>query len=304
MIRSLHLADVAPLLLFLGRSPINEARTRDRLSSKRGELLSALTLLKGCLFSGDREHSLVYFQGGFIQGLVCIRACRGPSAWRVELLLLTQGKEQLCVDLLEKVGSAGDKVRAEHIFLRLDSNSPAVDMARQAGFTHYLTELLYRLDDVRQVAISAQSLVLRPKQSADEHSLFRLYSAATPLQVRSAEGMTLQEWSQSRDRDATKELVLEKGGEIAAWMRLGLSGMAGRFDILTELGADGQEQLVDYSLNALKGRRPIYCLVPEFQQQLKCILEERGFYQVTSYCCFSKQLAVRITEPQLVPLRA
>jgi hypothetical protein len=116
--------------------------------------------------------------------------------------------------------------------------------------------------------------------------------------------MTLQEWSQSRDRDATKELVLEKGGEIAAWMRLGLSGMAGRFDILTELGADGQEQLVDYSLNALKGRRPIYCLVPEFQQQLKCILEERGFYQVTSYCCFSKQLAVRITEPQLVPLRA
>jgi hypothetical protein len=116
--------------------------------------------------------------------------------------------------------------------------------------------------------------------------------------------MTLQEWSQSRDKDATRELVLEKGGEISAWLRLRLGRTAGRFEIVTELGADELGQLVNYSLAALKGRHPVYCLVPEFQQQLQRILEEQGFSRVASYSCLSKQLAVRVREPQLMPLRA
>lgn len=304
MIRSLHLTDVAPLLLFLGNSPVNEARTRDRPSSKRGELLSAAPLLKSCLLSEDKQCSLVYFQRGFIQGLVCLRRCRGPSAGVVELLLLAPEQEKVCVDLLERLGFAGDKIKAERVFLRLDSSSPAVDMAKQAGFNHYLTEFLYRLDDVGQAGPPQQTLALRPKTSADEHGLFRLYSSATPLQVRRAEGMTLQEWSQSRDSDAMREVVWEKGGEISAWLRLGLGGMAGRFAILTDLGADELGQLVNYSLAALKGRRPIYCLATEHQVQLRRVLEERGFYLVAEYSCLFKQLAVRVSEPQLVPLHA
>lgn len=302
MIRSLHLTDVAALLLFLSNSPVNEARTRDKPSSKRGELLWAAPLLRSCLLSESKHCSLGYFQQGFIKGLVCLRRCRGPSAWVVQLLLLAPRQEQVCVELLEKLGFAGDHVKAERIFLRLDSSSPVVDMAKQAGFVHYLTEFLYRLDDLRQV--EAPQLGLRPKSSADEHGLFRLYSAATPLQVRRAEGMTLQEWSQSRDSDATRELVWEKGGEISAWLRLGLGGAGRRFTILTELGADELGQLLNYSLAALKGRRPVYCLATEHQAQLRRVLEEQGFYQVGEYACLYKQLAVRVTEPQLVPLHA
>jgi hypothetical protein len=37
---------------------------------------------------------------------------------------------------------------------------------------------------------------------------------------------------------------------------------------------------------------------------LMLILEERGFRQVAEYCCLSKQLMVRVHEPQLVPLSA
>ncbi len=303
MIRPLHLTDVAPLLLFLGNSPVNEARTRDRPSSKRGELLWVAPLLKSCMLSEDKQCSFGYFQRGFIQGLVCLRRCRGPSAWVVQLLLLAPGQEKVCLDLLERLGFAGDKLKAERVFLRLDSSSPAVDMAKQAGFSHYLTEFLYRLDDVGKTE-PLQQLVLRPRCSADEHGLFRLYSSATPLNVRRAEGMTLQEWSQSRDSDARKELVWDKGGEIAAWLRLGLGGMAGRFAILTESGADEQGQLVNYSLAALKGRRPICCLATEHQAQLGRVLEERGFYLVAEYSCLCKQLAVRVSEPQLVPLHA
>ena len=304
MIRYLHLTDVAVLLLFLGKSPVNEARIREKLTSKEVELLAAAPLLRGCLISDDKQCSFVCVHRGFIQALVSLRRCRGPGAWVIERLLLSPGREGVCNDLLERTGFAGDKIKAERLFLRLDSFSPAVDMAKQAGFNHYLTEYLYYLEEARQTEPTESRLFLRPKSGADEHGLFRLYSAAAPHQVRCAEGMTLQEWSQSRDKDATWELVLEKGGEISAWVRIRLGRTAGRFEIVTELGAEELGQLVDYSLAALKGRHPVYCLVSEFQQQLQRILEEQGFSRVASYSCLSKQLAVRVREPQLVPLRA
>ncbi len=304
MIRSLHLTDIAVLLLFLGKSPVNEARMRDRLTSKEVEPLVAASLLRGCLISDDKQYSLICVHQGGIQGLVSLKRCRGPGAWMIERLLLSPGQDGFCIDLLEKLALAGDKIEAERIFLRLNSSSPAVDMAKQAGFNHYLTEYLYCLEEGRQTEPAESSLVLRPKSSVDEHGLFRLYSAAAPHQVRRAEGMTLQEWSQSRDSDATRELVLDKGGEISAWLRIRLGRTAGRFEIVTELGAEELGQLVNYSLAALKGRHPVYCLVSEFQQQLQRILEGQGFSKVESYSCLSKQLAVRVREPQLVPLRA
>jgi len=304
MIRVLHLMDAPMLLLFLGRSPVNEARIRDRLTSKEIELLAAAPLLSSCLISDDRQCSFVYIHQGLILALVSLRRCRGPGAWIVERLLLSPGREALCFDLLERLAFAGDKLKAERLFLRLDSSSPAVEMAKQAGFNHYLTEYLYCLEEARRTEPAESRLVLRPKSSADEHGLFHLYSAAAPHQVRCAEGMTLQEWSQSRDRDATKELVLEKGGEISAWLRIRMGRTAGRFEIVGELDAEELGALVDYSMAALKGRHPVYCLIPEFQQQLRRILEERGFYQAAAYSCLRKQLAVRVHEPQLVPLRA
>jgi hypothetical protein len=49
------------------------------------------------------------------------------------LFLLAPGKEKVCVDLLERLGFAGDKLKAERVFLRLDSSSPVADMAKQAA---------------------------------------------------------------------------------------------------------------------------------------------------------------------------
>ncbi len=303
MIRSLHLTDTPALLIFLGKSPANEAKVRDRLSSREFELLAAAPLLRACLISDDSKCSFVCVHQGFIQALVSLKRCRGPAAWMVDRLLLSPGREELCSELLERVGFAGDKIEAERLFLRLDSSSPAVEMARQGGFNHYLTEYLYYRGQVRQME-PQPSLILRPRSSADEHGLFRLYSGAAPLQVRSVEGMTLQEWSQSRDKDATWELVLEKEGQISAWLRIRLGRTAGRFEIVAEPGAKELEQLVDYSMTALKGRHPVYCLVSEYQQQLQRILEEKGFSRVASYACLSKHLAVRVREPQLVALQA
>ena len=305
MIRSFRLADVAALLLFLGRSPINEARVRDRLSDKGWEIRLVFPLLKGCLVSGDKQRSFVCVHRGLIEGLVCLRSCRGPSAWEVERLLLALGHEGCCLALLERLGSAGDDgVGAGRLFLRIESHSYTVNVARQAGFSQHLTEFLYRLEEEPRVEPPEPPVVLRPRLSADDYGLFRLYSATVPLRVRSVEGMTFEEWHQSRARVAVRELVFESGGEITAWLRIRPEGMAGQFDIVTDLGSAELGRLVDYCLSVLSGRNPVYCLVPEFQQQLRHILEERGFRQVAEYCCLSKQLVVRVHEPQLVPLSA
>src|SRR4030042_6804253 len=134
MIRSLQLTDVPALLLFLSKAPRNEARTRDRLSSKGIELLASVSILKGCLISVDKQHSFVCVRGGFIQGLVCLRSGQGPSAWFIEHLLLEPGCEENCIDLLDRVGYAGAKIKGEGGFFRLTSSSSAGDMGKQAGF--------------------------------------------------------------------------------------------------------------------------------------------------------------------------
>lgn len=304
MIRPLHLTDVAVLLLFLGKSPVNEARARGRLSYKEKASPLAVPALMSGLISRDRRHSLVYAHRGLIRGLVYLRRCGGPSVWEIEHLLLAPGHEKLCVDLLEMLGSARDEIGVERLFLRLDSSSPLVDTARQAGFSHYLTEILYCLEGTSPSGPPELLPTLRPRSSADEYKLFRLFTTAVPIQVRSVEGMTFQEWKHSGDRAATKEFVVENRNEISAWLRIRFEGVAGQFDIVTTLETTELGQLVSYCLSILRGRYPIYCLVPEFQPQLQRILKERGFHRVAEYSCLSKQLAVRAREPQLVPIRA
>jgi hypothetical protein len=304
MIRSLRLGDVATLLLFLGKSPSDEARVRGRLNDRGWELALLFPLLKDCLVSGDTGRSFVCFQRGAIRGLACLRSCRGPSAWEIERLLLAPGYEGCSLDLLEGLGSADGAAWAGRLFLRLHSSSPVVDTAKQAGFSHYLTEFLYHMGGQKQAEPPEPSVALRPKSSADEYRMFRLYTAAAPLQVRSLEGMTFEEWCQGRDRGAVRELVLEDGGEVTAWLRIRADGKTRQFDIVAGPGSTDVSLLVDYCLAVLSGRSPVYCLVPEFQPQLRSILEEQDFHQVAEYSCLSKELVARVREPQLVPLSA
>jgi len=262
-----------------------------------------LPLLKCCLFPEDRQSHSVCVNRGLIHGLACLRSRRGPAAWEVEDLLLTPGHEGCCLGLLERTGPAIDNLGAERIFLRLDSGSPAVDVAKSAGFSQHLTEHLYRMEEQRTEPPS-HLISLRLGSSEDEYRLFRLYSSAVPLQVRTVEGMTFQEWEESLDRGQVREWVYEDGGEIKAWLRIRLSGTVGQFEIVSGLGAAELGRLVDCARSLLSGRDPVYCLVAEYQQQLRGILQERGFRQEAEYSCLNKQLVARVREPQFVPLQA
>ena len=304
MIRSLHLADVPALLLFLSKSPSNEAWVRTRLGGRDRELAAALPLIKGCVLAGDRQRSFVCVRRGLVQGLVCVRSCSGGSMWEVDRLLLVPGHEDCCSGLLERAGRGGSRLGVARIFLRLSSDSGAVDAARDAGFIQYLTESLYVLEAAPQVEVPATSGVPRPKRKEDDYGIFRLYSATVPVQVRSVEGMTFQEWNQSRDSGDYTEVVVEDGGEVAAFLRVRSGAAARQLDLMADLESDDTGPLVEYGLAVMGGGGPVYSLVPEFQQHLRTALEERGFRQVGEYACFSRQLMPRVREPHLVPMQA
>ncbi|MCJ7521152.1 MAG: hypothetical protein MUP21_02890, partial [Dehalococcoidia bacterium] len=296
MIRSLHLADVAMLLLFLGKSPVDEAKARCKLNDRGRKLAALFPLLRSCLVSQDTQHSCICIHGGFIQGLAALQSCRGHTAWEIERLLFIQGREDCSLDLMEGLGSTGDDIQAGRLFLRLRAGSPVIEKARQAGFRHYLTEFLYRLGDGQQVRPPEGSIIVRPKTKADEHRLFRLYTAAAPVQVRAVEGMTYEEWRQSKDRGPVKELVFEEGGEAVGWLRIRFDGKAGQFSIVGDLEASKMGDLVDYGLSAMRRSNPVYCLVPEYQPQLQRVLEEKGFQHVDELLCLSKELMARVRE--------
>ncbi len=300
MIRPLRLADVAALLLFLGKSPVNEARARGRLGDKSWGLAAAAPVLQGCLVTHDAHLSYVSVSGGLIRGLACLQSCRGPLAWEMEFLLLTPGHESCSLDLLEGLGSASEEIG--RVFLRLSSGSGVLDAARRAGFSEYATETLYRLEADRRAPKVSQA-VLRPKTGADDHSLFRLYNACVPVKIRSMAGMTLEEWRGNRDRGPVREYVRGSGGELTAWLRVRRDGRAGQFDMLLAPGSSDTGLLVEHALSLLSRSRPVYCLVPEFQEQ-QLALEERGFRRVAEYRCLSKELMARVRKPQLVPLSA
>ena len=301
MIRPLRLADVAALLLFLGRSPANEARARGRLGDEGWELAAAVPAIKDCLVDRDSHLSYVCVRGGAIDGLACLQGCCGPHAWEMERLLVAPGHEECVRDLLERLGCATEEIG--RVFLRLSAGSAVIDAAKQAGFTEYLTEARYRLDVGRRVG-KTRSTAVRPKTQVDDHSVFRLYSSLVPLKVRTVGGMTFEEWNLNRDRGEVREYVLGDGGDVRAWMRVRRDGSAGQFDMLVDAGSEDVGLLLDHALSVLSRSRPVYCLVPEFGAQQQRALEERGFRYEAEFRCLIKEMVARVHEPQLVPLSA
>jgi len=304
MIRPLRITDIAGLPSFMGRPPVNEARTRDSFVSGSDTAAPIGSMLMSCLVPSSRHRSLVYTRRGQIEGLACLRQLSGHTAWEVERLLLAPGHEEFCVDLMERLGAAGDEVGIERLFLRLDSSSRVVDMARQAGFGQYQTEILHRCDEPRQPATPALSRSLRPRSSADEHRLFRLYSSAVPVQVRAAEGMTFREWKHSRNRRGDAEYVVEQADDLSSWLWIKHRAASGQLALMSKADASELRDLVEYALSVLRGKRPVFCLVPDSEVELMTVLADEGFGRVAEYSCLSKQLALRVREPRWVPLQA
>jgi len=306
MIRPLYPTDLLLLLISYRRMLPNQALTRDSLGQRSP--LSPQAFLEHWLPLGGRRHTWVCLERGHIRGLVSIRSCAGPTAWQIDYL---QADEEHCLALLDRASAVAAERGVRKLFLRLLSDSPLIDGARRAGFSSYATDCIYRYCGAagQRSDEAPGPYHFRPKASGDEHLLFALYNVALPPPVRTAEGMTLAEWQETRDRgfwlEQRREFVLEKQDSAVAWLRVSAAGGAGSFEIIFhQLEEDALEWLVNYGLSRLDGKSAIVCVAYVFQEPLPRLLERLEFEKIAQSTKLVKELAIRIKEPSFMPVQA
>jgi hypothetical protein len=302
-IRPVRLADLALLgsLWATGKPPFgpgycNEAQTWERLGMEEAGLRLVECTVREWLPLADRRHSWMAGSGLRACALASVRARCGPSAWEVDYLIVGEGEEGLCSTLLEQLTQGLGRDGVEKVFVRLKADSPLLGTIRQAGFFPYLKERLLAIDRAPQ-GLEPAKLPLRERTLTDSLPLFQLYNAAVPAAVRRNEAPTLREWVAVQEKGRWQHMIAMGTEGPAAWLRLSKGSRAGRFSLLTQRRPDVPlDYLLAAALDYLADRRPIFCLVPEYQKGVARRLEELGFREVSEYVVLVNRLARPVEE--------
>jgi hypothetical protein len=280
----------------------NEAHVWERLGLDEHSLRLLERALQQWAPIGGRHLNWVALHGLALRALASAR-CRGRrSAWEVDYLIAASGQEDTCASLLEQLACGLGRAGVEKVFLRLDAHSRLLNAARCAGFSPYVHERLWRLERAPE-ELDFPPLPMRQRTAADLLPLFQLYNASVPLAVRRSEALTLREWAAVQERGRCQHLVLEKSGRLAAWLRLARQDGAGRFALLATRREDAP-LLLATALHHLQDRRPIFCLVPEYERAVAARLVDLGFQPTAEYAVLANRLVRPIEEAAPVPAGA
>ena len=287
----------------------NQAHVLERLGS-RERSLTALGGLERAFRQwapiGSDRLTWVARRGLAVRGLASARRRGRRSAWEVDYLIVASGEESTGASLLEELTRGLGRAGVEKVFIRLDAQSRLLDVARSAGFFPYLKEHLWRLEQVSQ-GLDCPPLPMRLSAlgGADLLPLFQLYNASVPAAVRRCEALTLREWAAMQERGRCQHLVLQKDARLAAWLRLARHDGAGCFALLAARRQDAPlDNLLATAMHYLRGRRPIFCLVPEYERTLAARLADLGFQPVSEYALLANRLVRPIEEAAPVPAGA
>ena len=255
-----------------------------------------------------KRHTWISTEGNRFSGIASVKSCATPSIWRVDYLQADD--EDRCVALLEMINSAAATHSVRKLQLRLPISSPFINGARRAGFWSYVRGYLYRYngDRVQRTAAPPEPYGFRHRARGDDYGLFDLYNDTVPQTVRRAEGLTLEEWQGNREQSSwpeqRKEFILYTQDSLVGWLRINASRGHACFRIISrELEDDKLTWLINYALICLNNKSSIFCVVLDFQWQLKRLMEDSGFEPVAEYDNLNKEIAIRTTEPQLVPMQ-
>jgi hypothetical protein len=313
-IRTVRATDIVPLIAFLRKDTRREvtARVWPRVGEDADWKAAWRTLAPIIAAPGRSARSWAYITRDGVRSVALARARVGGIAWDVEELHLAAGDWLAGVELLDymAVGASGSGVR--RVFLATSPEADVVRIAKQAGFVNYASETLYatRLS----APPSAPALEPpRPRLHRDLHALFQLYNAAVPCRVRSAEALTLDEWSvlnsaggwPSNLSRSRQELVWERDGAIIAWLRTSRAGRNRRLELLVHPSyLEKTEQMVRYTLSRLRPQLPIYFPARHYQPELASALEAIGFQRAVDCLVFARELTVRVPGRAFIPVRA
>ncbi|MFA5375500.1 MAG: hypothetical protein WC455_07080 [Dehalococcoidia bacterium] len=307
MIRAIYRTDV---LSFFFSSPLerhNEAISRE--VPGRGNFFSPEVFLEHWLPLKGRRRTWVTDEDGRINSLISVKSNKESKIWYVDYLQASDEKH--CYALLEYVGASAARRGVRKLFINLSVNSTVIDVARRAGFTSYNTYYIYKYGNrsVPRSVPAPEQYAIRVLSKGEEVSLYTLYNSSAPLAVRSAEGLTFEEW---QDRSGCcswfehrTELLAYRRDTLEGFLRISFSGRTGCFEIIfRHIEGVGLEWLVNHALNCLGGKAQIFSIVSVAQWQLRGMLENSQFEQVSKFEAMIRENVIRVEEPQFIPMRA
>ena len=208
---------------------------------------------------------------------------------------------RLLAECAQMIGGRG----GQRLFAQVSGGNGVEEVFRQAGFSAYAREDVYRLTDWPVNLTKGNTL--RHQRARDGWALLRLYAQFTPRPVQIAEGTLSPEgqggkmgdwWDQSGGSghilEAENELagaVRVRRGSAAYWLRFWLHPQA----------QEQSEKLVRGALSLLWAapRHPIYCSVRDYESGLRNELEAAGFQYLLTRSLLVKHTTVRAKESLL-----
>lgn len=299
------------MLLLAVRPLPNQAYPTERLGQGQSRTKATRDVVAQWLPSKQAHQVFFWQEGRRIGGLLACQSRHGLKTWEVAQFLLSNENDLSCTNLFGQVKNQAVGAGIHRLFLRVSSDNPCLAAIQHAGFTEYITERLYVLDSPGTVTAQADAPLgwMRQRHPADDHDLFRLYNQTAPLAIRTAEGMTMTEWSESSTvrwgfgRGASEE-VLEQDDTIVAWTRTAKANGSGHLSI--SLHPDAHEmfpRLLRRGVSRLRKQPRVYSLVPEHQSQHIVSLENMGFKRLDEYISFVWEAPARIKNPEFVAAR-
>lgn len=209
--------------------------------------------------------------------------------------------------LLHVCRKAGDN-DIQRLYASLPDDAEALSALRDAGFSLYTREDLFRIDMVSTLSASHPGEV-RPVLEADTWQLRRLYTQYTPQPVQLAEGafatehrlpfLVDVEWGETRNLVLVEGQGQDIGGSVQ--IRSGRSGHLVRLWGNTSEPGRVERLLAAARAAAADPRAlPIYCAVRDYQGGVRALLEDAG----AAYVGRSARLVRHIQRLERVPVAA
>jgi len=296
--------DTAGLVMFSRNAGVSEMVTLESITSVGSPRFSLLTHI-GCALSSPTVAGC-WVSGPTLQPNAVARMGRvgGPLIWQIKSLYAPGSAKFEFGEILGLLAREAAALGAIHVNCRVAEESPILEAARLAGFVQSRLEFLYRLPAGEgpgdgSVRSAATNLGLRPRLSSDDVAIFRLYSASTPVEVRTHSGMTFDEWTSGIETHSggVQEYLQEVDGRIDAWIRVFDSDATRYFEIMVH--PDSHEGVLPLLECVVAGSSSttVMTVVPEYAISTIAALELKGFLGSGTFHSLVRTMAKRVKQP-------
>jgi len=300
MIRNLQPLDLLQMPLWRGGRVCERSFSLERMG-RAGAPGPLPSIVRGQLAPRRRSFILVAEGDGGVVGIAEAQPRWGPRAWEISHLWAAVDAGGEVPDLLEQAALSAAGHGAQRVFLRLASDTPLLSDALRAGFRGAWQETLYARDQgplPGRAEMSQQAV--RPRCDADDLPLFRLYCATAPASVRSAVGMTMDEWrdAQTPGLQGLRRWVYDHEGDVKGSAEQWTHG-----DVRSAVVRGREEALPRLLGRALSSRssRRARVLAPDYLASLHRVLESSGFVAEGRYVVLVRSVTAPVREVAFVP---